>query len=1057
MLLRIKVGNGPCPCLQTFLILGGLAAAALLLAGCGNGGENRAPALEGIPVSRLLEQHLNEGYRSLAGADSGDPEVWRDIDLYWELKEGLYDRNRRAATIDSLFCLWQADPGNVLWSDIAVIKRGLLDDRTRLNEVLGGPAFTDTSTAIGTYLYGLSQRSTAAYTKHFRIAHDRILDWNSLTAVWIGVRAAYGERKGGCPGRAVEIALEVLPASRRVGGRRLESLVWKEVAEARMAGGELDDALHAVVLAEKLAAASVPSGGAIVGVLEVRELRADILAARREIEDSVALYEANYELATSRNSAYLAARNLNRESMAAEAIGDRHLLISLGQRGLNISLADDDSLNVPRQLMNLAYGFRMLGELDSCLVYQKRAEKWVAACPVPTNVARMPLMQAEYYAQVGDYAVVDSLLRVAASHGRNSSTVEMRTELHLRLIEGWMKIGRPDLVYRSIAALGDLGGSVGDASADRHVVADLNILIGEFLTNRGEFIRAAEALDKAEAALAIRENPTKSWALARNRGILARERGNLAAAETCFRECIERGLDLKAPDLESTGRLLLGSVHLARGRYADARSAFPSTSADQFVGRFTTRVSALLLTGISYAREGKQDLALRTLAEARGACRSWSPLDLIARIDLETGLALAGAGRIDEAARLYDAIAATLAANKPTDDSPELAYFNGNLRRDLVEAVLALPNADPEASLRFACRVLPGRQNSAYSAGERPVAPQVVYFVGRRSSSRWIVGARGVSLQRLPGEDELNRLLAPVLADMSVPNRDPIEADVMRLAEALLDGVAAHWSPDRTLSLVPDLALFGVPWAALPLPELGVAMLDHGPVTVHDVPSAAASARIRPQGPRRLLAVGTDNTASVAQAGLATLRHAEREARDVAAVWPAGGAMLSLGDRASLALTENEDLASFAAIHVASHARVYEGRTDQAVLLLAGAEDDALSVPEIRALNLDAELVFLSCCEAGDGQGQRSGNCGLARGFLDAGARHVVAPLIAIDDQAARFLATRFYSHWLAGEPVPEALRAAQRDLRDSDPRWSHPFYWGFYQVNVAQVAAASF
>jgi tetratricopeptide (TPR) repeat protein len=1052
MFTRIKVGNRACPCLHAFLILGGLLIALLLLAGCGTGGEPRDPSLEGIPVSRLLDQPLNESYQSLAGADSGDPEVWHDVDLYWELKEGLFDRDRRAAATDRLFSLWEADPRHVLWPEIAVINRSFLDDRSRLNVRLNDPAFADTSTAVGIYLNGLKMRSSAAYTAEFRRARNRFQNGQSFPAVWIRLKSAYRELKGGFPDTAVAVALESLPDSREIGGWRLEAMAWRMIANALLAQGELDDALHAVVLADKLATASVPAGGSVVGILRIRELRARILAARREIEESVALFEANYELAMSRNSAYLAARNLSRESMAVEATGDRHLLISLGQRGLNISLADNDSLNVPRQLMNLAYGFRMLGELDSCLVYQQRAEKWVAAYPAPLNVARMPLMQAEYYAQIGDFAVVDSLLRVAASHDRNVDTAEARTELHLNLIRGWMEIGRPDLVYRSIEALGDLGSNVGDVSADRHVVADLNLLIGQFLTNRGEYVRAAEALDKAETALASRGDPTRSWKLARDRGLLARRRGNLAAAERFFRECVDRGMELEAPEHESTGRLLLGSVHLERGRYAAARAAFPSTAADQFVGRFTTRVSALLLTGISYAREGEHDLALQTLAEARGACLSWSPPDLKARIDLETGLAHAGAGRIDEATRLYETIATSLERGIATGESIELAYFNGDLRRDLVEAAGDLPSVDPETSLRFADRVLPGRQAGRLTAEARLAAPQVVYFVGKKSSCRWIVGDDGVSRRNLPGENELNRLLAPVLADMAAPNRVPIEADVARLADVLLGGVAEQWPSGQTLAIVPDLSLFGVPWAALPLTELGVAMLDHGPVSVHDVPFTGSGVQRNPLRSGRLLAVGTDDAAT-AGGGLAALRHAEREARDVAAVWPAGESVLSLGDRASLALTENDDLVSFAAIHVASHARIYEGRSDQAVLLLAGVETEALSVPAIRALDLDADLVFLSCCEAGDGQGQRSGNTGLARGFLDAGARHVVAPLIVIEDQAARSLATSFYAHWLAGAPVPQALRAAQRELRDSDPRWSHPFYWGFYQVNVAGAA----
>jgi CHAT domain-containing protein len=308
----------------------------------------------------------------------------------------------------------------------------------------------------------------------------------------------------------------------------------------------------------------------------------------------------------------------------------------------------------------------------------------------------------------------------------------------------------------------------------------------------------------------------------------------------------------------------------------------------------------------------------------------------------------------------------------------------------------------------------------------------------------------------LPGERGLNDMLAPVLADMAEPGRSAGESDARRLAESLLSGVADIWGAGQTLAIVPDLSLFGVPWAALPLPGKNCALIDHGPLVILDMPFSTLEGRICHEPDGRLLVVGANRDAAAQNAGLSKLHHAEREARDVAAAWPAGRAVLRVGEDASKALTANPDLASFEAIHVASHALVFNGHSERTMLLLAGDNAEALTAARIRELNLCAELVFLSCCEAADGYGKRSGYAGLSRSFLDAGARNVVAPLIVIDDEAARTLATRFYFHWLAGLPVPEALRAAQRDLRDGDVRWAHPFYWAFYQAIASDVPAES-
>ena len=1024
----------------------------LLSAGCGgeNGFLNNMPP--GIVPSDMLAPHLEMSCQSLDGPDRGDPEVRRDLERYVYIQQSLYDRNRRAAAADSFFALWRARPDHVLWPELEYRERRFLGADGRSAEILAQPVCADTSTAIGAYVLGWQLYSVGRYRAQFTIARSRARDLDPFQSLWIDLKVAYGERIAGDPDRSIAIASAALPRARELGGRRLEARVWEEIARAMLAAGELDDALLAVTLADTLTAAAIQPGDAIVGLLALRMLKAEILAARRETQAAMALYEANVQTAADLNLSYVASRNLNRAAMLSEAVGDWDRLLQYCQRGLSFALSDQDSLNVPRHMMNIAHYSRMKGELDSCLVYQKSASRWVAAYPDPANVSRMPLMQAEYYAQVGEYAVVDSLLRAAAAHAHNESTAEARAELHLELIRGWMETDRPDLIYRSIDAIEDLRYGSGDIAADRHVVADLNLLIGEFLTHRGEYILAAESLDMAAAALEHRTSPRRSWTLARNRGLLARDRGSLVAAEAAFQECVTRGVELGIPEYESTGRFLLGSVLLAGGRYAEARSTFPSTDVSIFVGRFTTRISALLLTGISYTAEGKFDLALETFAAARQACRPWSPPDLLARIDLEEGIAHAGAERVEEAIRLFDSVTARLVSDSVLAASAELAYFNGDLRRDLVEAVISLPAAAPASSLQLARNVLPGWRSAASAREDLTGGPQIIFFIGDQVSGRWTIDDDAVHWTTLPARQELNDMLAPVLADMAEPGRAVGKSNARKLAECLLDGVGDIWGPGQILAIVPDLSLFGVPWAALPLPAKSGALIDHGPLVILDMPTSEAEGRICHDPAGRLLVLGTNHDTVAQNAGLSDLHHAEREAHDVASAWPAGRSVLRVGAEASKALTANPDLASFEAIHVASHAMVFHGSSERTMLLLAGEDVEALTASRIRELDLSAEIVFLSCCEAADGYGKRSAYSGLSRSFLDAGARNVVAPLIVIDDEAARTLATRFYFHWLDGRPVPDALRAAQIDLRDGDARWAHPFYWAFYQAIASDV-----
>ena len=87
-------------------------------------------------------------------------------------------------------------------------------------------------------------------------------------------------------------------------------------------------------------------------------------------------------------------------------------------------------------------------------------------------------------------------------------------------------------------------------------------------------------------------------------------------------------------------------------------------------------------------------------------------------------------------------------------------------------------------------------------------------------------------------------------------------------------------------------------------------------------------------------------------------------------------------------------------------------------------------------LQLDAELVVLSACETAIGENRGGeGLMSLARAFLQAGARSVLASLWKVDDLSTSELMIRFYRHLLDGESKVDALRLAQMELA-SGPIW---------------------
>ena len=139
-------------------------------------------------------------------------------------------------------------------------------------------------------------------------------------------------------------------------------------------------------------------------------------------------------------------------------------------------------------------------------------------------------------------------------------------------------------------------------------------------------------------------------------------------------------------------------------------------------------------------------------------------------------------------------------------------------------------------------------------------------------------------------------------------------------------------------------------------------------------------------------------------------------------------------------------IASVALVHIAAH-----GRKENGEIVLAPdprweskpptEEDCILKMSDIQALRLRARIVVLSCPHSGQGKVSSEGVVGMARAFLFAGARSVLATLWAIDDEATMMFMKSFYQQLGSGESASVALQRAMKCLRDSHD-FSAPKYW---------------
>ncbi len=112
--------------------------------------------------------------------------------------------------------------------------------------------------------------------------------------------------------------------------------------------------------------------------------------------------------------------------------------------------------------------------------------------------------------------------------------------------------------------------------------------------------------------------------------------------------------------------------------------------------------------------------------------------------------------------------------------------------------------------------------------------------------------------------------------------------------------------------------------------------------------------------------------------------------------------------------------------------------------------DGKLSLAEIRALPLRADLVSLSACETGLGAiFAGEGVVGLTAAFLSAGSDRVLSSLWAVNDVSTTFFMVDFYRlHFIEGMPADLAIATVKRAFIAGSPAgFRHPQYWAPFNI----------
>lgn len=183
------------------------------------------------------------------------------------------------------------------------------------------------------------------------------------------------------------------------------------------------------------------------------------------------------------------------------------------------------------------------------------------------------------------------------------------------------------------------------------------------------------------------------------------------------------------------------------------------------------------------------------------------------------------------------------------------------------------------------------------------------------------------------------------------------------------------------------------------------------------------------------------------------LRFSRVEAESISALLPERS-VIALGFDADRATLGREPVRSAAVLHFATHAVLHPVHPELSGIVLSlltrdgAAQDGFLRLNDIYNLDLSAGLVVLSACDTALGPDVKGeGLQGMARAFMYAGARRVVATLWQVDDRATAVLMDHFYTALVKEQKSPAAALRSAMQAMARDPRWSAPFYWAGFTL----------
>jgi CHAT domain-containing protein/Tfp pilus assembly protein PilF len=577
---------------------------------------------------------------------------------------------------------------------------------------------------------------------------------------------------------------------------------------------------------------------------------------------------------------------------------------------------------------------------------------------------------------------------------------------------------------------------------------------------------ALRYLTKTET-LALKLNDRRACAQALyTKGLAALDRGKKSLARAAFTEALAQAQAEASKLDEMQWRCLWRIGALARQSnelepaldfYTRAVAALERQSAkikiEEYRSGFIDNKSDIYEEAVLLLLQMNRPAEAFGFAE-RAKSRSFADLLANNKVDLSAGTDRTLLTRRDRVLDRLSLVQGKINAllQKPATESSriEMTALNDTLsamQKEYSQILVELKAANPELADMVSVEPLPMPEVQAMLADSVAL---VEYFFAKDRLVSWVVDRNQARAVATPFDR--NRLNESILQlRRAIIKRASTESFCRELYDLLIKPIEPLLANANQLVIVPHGVLHYLPFSALQRAD-STYLIDHHSLAL--APSATVlgfcyrkgyarrdnSLLEQTQENYRVLAMGNPD---VGNARL-NLPFAEKEIKSLEQTF---GAIESYARKqaTSSALIASAGHANL--IHLSCHG-VYDERNPlfSALLLAPDSTNETgrLEAHKIFGLRLHASLVMLSACETGLAKITGGDEViGLARGFIFAGTPSLIASLWTVDDLATAITVKRFYRYLKSGASKAEALRQAQRFVRDHHN--PHPAYWASF------------